>query len=80
MSNVQFYDPQKALDYLLKSLEADPSDATTWYHLGRVHRLEQTILPHMMLSNKLLIEIQETLSFGAQSVFYITKFLNTETP
>ena len=39
MSNVQFYDPQKALDYLLKSLEADPSDATTWYHLGRVHMI-----------------------------------------
>lgn len=37
MNNVQFYDPQKALNYLLKSLEVDPSDATTWYHLGRVH-------------------------------------------
>lgn len=39
MNNVQFYDPQKALSYLLKSLEVDPSDATTWYHLGRVHMI-----------------------------------------
>lgn len=39
MNNVQFYDPQKALNYLLKSLEVDPSDATTWYHLGRVHMI-----------------------------------------
>ena len=39
MNNVQFYDPQKALNYLLRSLEVDPSDATTWYHLGRVHMI-----------------------------------------
>lgn len=39
MNNVQFYDPQKALNFLLKSLEVDPSDATTWYHLGRVYML-----------------------------------------
>ena len=39
MNNVQFYDPQKALNYLLKSLEVDPSDATTWYHLGRIHMI-----------------------------------------
>ena len=30
MNNTQFYDPQKALDLLLKSLEIDPSDAATW--------------------------------------------------
>lgn len=39
MNTVQFYDPQKALNFLLKSLEVDPSDATTWYHLGRVHMI-----------------------------------------
>ncbi|AEY95872.1 FADL344Wp [Eremothecium gossypii FDAG1] len=37
MNNVQFYDPQTALNLLLKSLEADSTDATTWYHLGRIH-------------------------------------------
>lgn len=37
MQNVQFYDTQTALNLLLKSLEVDSTDATTWYHLGRIH-------------------------------------------
>ncbi|SCU89785.1 LAME_0E05490g1_1 [Lachancea meyersii CBS 8951] len=37
MQNVQFYDTQTALNLLLKSLETDSTDATTWYHLGRIH-------------------------------------------
>ncbi|SCU82075.1 LADA_0C02850g1_1 [Lachancea dasiensis] len=37
MQNVQFYDTQTALNLLLKSLGADSTDATTWYHLGRIH-------------------------------------------
>ncbi|SCU87971.1 LAMI_0D08240g1_1 [Lachancea mirantina] len=37
MQSVQFYDTETALNLLLKSLEVDPADATTWYHLGRIH-------------------------------------------
>ena len=37
MQNVQFYNTQTALNLLLKSLEVDSTDATTWYHLGRIH-------------------------------------------
>lgn len=37
MNSALFYDPQTSLNLLLKSLEIDASDATTWYHLGRIH-------------------------------------------
>lgn len=32
-----FFNPEKALKLLSQSLELDPADGHTWYHLGRVH-------------------------------------------
>ncbi|EDO15608.1 hypothetical protein Kpol_1006p4 [Vanderwaltozyma polyspora DSM 70294] len=38
-NNLNFYNPEKALNYLLRSLEVDSEDSTTWYHLGRIHMI-----------------------------------------